>query len=62
MLSIVPDEGIAKKSSKKKIGRHPLTAITLTQFTKNVHNIWYAVKNGVFWDVTPCGFCKNRRF
>jgi hypothetical protein len=20
------------------------------------------LKNGVFWDVTPCGFCKNRRF
>jgi hypothetical protein len=20
------------------------------------------MKNGVFWDVTPCGFCKNRRF
>jgi hypothetical protein len=20
------------------------------------------VKNGVFWDVTPCGFCRNRRF
>jgi hypothetical protein len=20
------------------------------------------VKNGVFWDVTPCGCCKNRRF
>jgi hypothetical protein len=19
-------------------------------------------KNGVFWDVTPCGYCKNRRF
>jgi hypothetical protein len=19
-------------------------------------------QNGVFWDVTPCGFCKNRRF
>jgi hypothetical protein len=19
-------------------------------------------KNGVFWDVTPCGSCKNRRF
>jgi hypothetical protein len=19
-------------------------------------------KNGVVWDVTPCGFCKNRRF
>jgi hypothetical protein len=21
-----------------------------------------ALKNGVFWDVTPCGSCKNRRF
>jgi hypothetical protein len=21
-----------------------------------------AVKNGVFWDVTPCGSCKNRYF
>jgi hypothetical protein len=20
------------------------------------------VQNGVFWDVTPCGSCKNRRF
>jgi hypothetical protein len=20
------------------------------------------LKNGVFWDVTPCGFCKNQRF
>jgi hypothetical protein len=20
------------------------------------------VKNGVFWDVAPCGSCKNRRF
>jgi hypothetical protein len=20
------------------------------------------MKNGVFWDVTPCGYCKNRRF
>jgi hypothetical protein len=25
---------------------------------------WTAVtmKNGVFWNVTPCGSCKNRRF
>jgi hypothetical protein len=22
----------------------------------------YIWKNGVFWDVTPCGSCKNRRF
>jgi hypothetical protein len=20
------------------------------------------LKNGAFWDVTPCGSCKNRRF
>jgi hypothetical protein len=20
------------------------------------------MKNGVFWDVTPCGYCKNRSF
>jgi hypothetical protein len=20
------------------------------------------LKNGVFWDITPCGSCKNRRF
>jgi hypothetical protein len=20
------------------------------------------MKNGVFWDVTPCGSCENRRF
>jgi hypothetical protein len=22
----------------------------------------FKVKNGAFWDVTPCGSCKNRRF
>jgi hypothetical protein len=21
---------------------------------------WFLFKNAVFWDVTPCGFCKNR--
>jgi hypothetical protein len=24
--------------------------------------IMWEMKNGVFWDVTPCGYCKNRRF
>jgi hypothetical protein len=24
--------------------------------------IHLVLKNGVFWDVTPCGSCKNRRF
>jgi hypothetical protein len=22
----------------------------------------FIMKNGVYWDVTPCGSCKNRRF
>jgi hypothetical protein len=22
----------------------------------------FTMKNGVFWDVTPCGSCHNRRF
>jgi hypothetical protein len=25
-------------------------------------NVLWTVKNGVFWVVTPCGSCKNRRF
>jgi hypothetical protein len=24
--------------------------------------IYNFLKNAVFWDVTPCGSCKNRRF
>jgi hypothetical protein len=24
--------------------------------------MFLGVKNGVLWDVTPCGSCKNRRF
>jgi hypothetical protein len=33
--------------------------------TKHVrYEVFTAVsmKNGVFWDVTPCGHCKNRHF
>jgi hypothetical protein len=25
-------------------------------------NLYNKPKNGVFWDVTPCGSCRNRRF
>jgi hypothetical protein len=25
-------------------------------------NKYSYLKNGIFWDVTPCGSCKNRRF
>jgi hypothetical protein len=38
------------------------------QLTRPVLNVQFdvfmavAMKNGVSWDVTPCGSCKNRRF
>jgi hypothetical protein len=32
-----------------------------TQFVLHRRHIT-SLKNGVFWDVTPCGSCKNRRF
>jgi hypothetical protein len=28
----------------------------------NIEKTKYMMKNGVFWGVTPCGSCKNRRF
>jgi hypothetical protein len=34
-----------------------VTAVETSNFTLNT-----LVKNGVFWDVTPCGSYKNRRF
>jgi hypothetical protein len=46
---------------------------SLLELDNAAYNIWYMtnsfepkfvmqLKNGVFWDVTPCGSCKNRRF
>jgi hypothetical protein len=32
----------------------------LERYTTGMNCI--VLKNGVFWDVTPCGSCKNRRF
>jgi hypothetical protein len=40
----------------------------IIKFFIYVHSVRFEVftavtmKNGVFWDVTPCGFCNNRRF
>jgi hypothetical protein len=44
-----PSEGAAVTSCTKRV------AETLRRAEK-------VLKNGVFWDVTPCGSCKNRRF
>jgi hypothetical protein len=38
---------------------YSLSYILLTVFCLSYHK---EVKNGVFWDVTPCGSCKNRCF
>jgi hypothetical protein len=34
----------------------PIKSVKFGVFTAVIMN------NGVFWDVTPCGCCKNRRF
>jgi hypothetical protein len=36
----------------------------INQFIPHRFEVFTAVtmKNGVFWDVTPCGSCNNRRF
>jgi hypothetical protein len=33
--------------------------MSLSHYSKVLRQ--FSVKNGVFWDVTPCGSCKNRR-
>jgi hypothetical protein len=44
------------------------TEVLFTTFQKNPQKLWFKVfkavtmKNAVFWDVMPCGSCKNRRF
>jgi hypothetical protein len=45
-------------SSDKQINfqRNKILPVRLEVFTA------VTIKNGVFWDVTPCGSCKNRRF
>jgi hypothetical protein len=41
-----------------RVLRFPLPIIDSTDCS----TIRAGIKNGVFWDVTPCGSCKNRRF
>jgi hypothetical protein len=35
---------------------------TLNHSNEESGGLHKTLKNGVFWDVTPCGSCKNRRF
>jgi hypothetical protein len=34
----------------------------INELARNIKNKSITMKNGSFWDVTPCGSCKNRRF
>jgi hypothetical protein len=38
------------------------TALYPTIWQHSKINYVGIMKNGVFWDITPCGSCKNRRF
>jgi hypothetical protein len=49
----------AYEQSLNTVGRLPFSSFEVPSLTRGqVCNL----KNGVFWDVTPCGSCKNRRF
>jgi hypothetical protein len=43
-------------SSPVTLFSDPLRCVRFEVFTA------VTMKNGVFWDITPCGSCKNRRF
>jgi hypothetical protein len=36
--------------------------LSMREVAKQVRDKHTFCKNGVFWDVTPCDSCKNRRF
>jgi hypothetical protein len=49
--------------SPVKSAQYPLDKISVAPHSQfEQYGKMKSVKNGVFWDVTPCGSCKNRRF
>jgi hypothetical protein len=56
-----------KQGTPSSTRRYLVSRVAPRQET-NIRNVRFEVftavtmKNGVFWDVTPCGCCKNRRF
>jgi hypothetical protein len=47
---------VGNEEALKALGRDSRYLVKFEVFTA------VTMKNGVFWDVTPCGSCKNRRF
>jgi hypothetical protein len=58
-----PKIGQPKRKGHKQIGQstNPVAPRTRIRCETNSGGINYG-KNGVFWDVTPCGSCKSRCF
>jgi hypothetical protein len=59
--------GVQERSGENmRLGRHKATTTETTTKTTKLgrFEVFTAVimNNGVFWVVTPCGSCKNRRF
>jgi hypothetical protein len=57
----VPD-GLRVSSELRDPSTEQFLAGLRTASHPRVHCKSQDKKNGVFWDVTPCGPCKNRRF
>jgi hypothetical protein len=59
---------VVTTESYKVTEAHKTIVISLSTRINNINLVRFEVftavtmKNGVFWDVTPCGSCKNRRF
>jgi hypothetical protein len=51
-----PEDGILHSHRRKTLKSFNLYIVIFEVFTA------VTMKNGVFWDVTTCGSCKNRRF
>jgi hypothetical protein len=49
-------------SSNKLIGIDECWARRPDMYLEIWETICKIMKNGIFWNVTPCGSCKNRRF
>jgi hypothetical protein len=63
---LCPSSGLLNTTKHKVSVTRPVSVHPLKR--TNFHYVRFEVftavtiKNGVFWDVTPCGSCKNRRF
>jgi hypothetical protein len=58
----------AQRRISHKVTQDTQTELTTQRYTNNRGHVRFEVftavtmKNGIFWVVTPCGSCKNRRF